>query len=337
MIGIVRDTAIAGAPPAIFGDGGRPSGGIVVHIDTARSVTARPGELDVIALSVIGGTRDSVDRIGPVEERLEHYLAESGVPAEVAFTKEDVVAIGELIGSIFVTFFLVFGLFSIAAGVMLIFLIFVMLAAERRSEMGMARAIGMSRLHLTEMFLAEGMAYNLGSAAVGALLGLAVAYLLVFVMGQIFGEFGLSISFHFNTQGFVIAYGLGVVLTFATVAFSAYRAANINIVRGHPRPAGAAAAARRESLSARRAEGVRRRAVDGGLDRAGDDLGGDRLPALRAGARVLRNPVRRRWAAGRVGSSSALVRRRGRLRRRGGGGAERSTCCGGSPSCRWRS
>ena len=231
VIGIVRDTSIAGAPPAIFGDGGRPSGGIVVHIDTARSVTARPGELDVIALSVIGGTRDSVARIGPVEERLEDYLAANGVPAEVAFTKEDVVAIGELIGSIFVTFFLVFGLFSIAAGVMLIFLIFVMLAAERRSEMGMARAVGMKRTQLTQMFLAEGMAYNLGSAAVGAVLGLAVAYALVFVMGQIFGEFGLSISFHFNPQGFVIAYGLGVVLTFATVAFSAYRAANINIVR----------------------------------------------------------------------------------------------------------
>ena len=42
----------------------------------------------------------------------------------------------------FVTIFLIFGLFSIAAGVLLIFLIFVMLAAERRSEMGMARAVG---------------------------------------------------------------------------------------------------------------------------------------------------------------------------------------------------
>ena len=67
---------------------------------------------------------------------------------------------------------MVFGLFSIAAGILLIFLIFVMLAAERRAEMGMARAIGMNRVHLTQMFLAEGMAYNLGSAAIGALLGL---------------------------------------------------------------------------------------------------------------------------------------------------------------------
>ena len=114
----------------------------------------------------------------------------------------------------------------------MIFLIFVMLAAERRSEMGMARAVGMQRLHLTESFLAEGMAYNVGSAAVGALLGLAVSFLLVLVLGRIFREaLGFGITFHFNWQGFLIAYSLGVVLTFATVAFSSFRIANLNIVR----------------------------------------------------------------------------------------------------------
>src|SRR5690606_13850535 len=74
-------------------------------------------------------------------------------------------------------------------------------------------------------------AYNLGSAAIGALLGLGVAWLLVTVMGNIFGEVGLAIAFHFNWQGFLIAYSLGVVLTFATVAYSSWRSANLNIVR----------------------------------------------------------------------------------------------------------
>ena len=96
----------------------------------------------------------------------------------------------------------------------------------------MARAVGMQRLHLTESFLAEGMAYNVGSAAVGALLGLAVAFLLVLALARIFSEaLGFGITFHFNWQGFLIAYSLGVVLTFATVAFSSFRIANLNIVR----------------------------------------------------------------------------------------------------------
>ena len=52
-------------------------------------------------------------------------------------------------------------LFSIMVGVLLIFLIFVMLAAARRSEMGMARAVGAKRSHLIQMFVFEGTAYAL--------------------------------------------------------------------------------------------------------------------------------------------------------------------------------
>ena len=57
--------------------------------------------------------------------------------------------------------------FSIAVGVLLIFLIFVMLAAERRAEMGMSRAVGLKRRHLTQMFLFEGTAYTLAASVVG--------------------------------------------------------------------------------------------------------------------------------------------------------------------------
>ena len=66
------------------------------------------------------------------------------------------------------SFFTTFGSFSIAAGILLIFLIFVMLAAERRGELGIARAVGTRRGHLVQMFLFEGLAYDLLAAAVGA-------------------------------------------------------------------------------------------------------------------------------------------------------------------------
>ena len=75
------------------------------------------------------------------------------------------------------------------------------------------------------------MADHLGSAAVGARLGLLVSALLVAVLKGIGEDVGLTIAFYFNWQGFVIAYCLGVVLTFVTVVFSAWRAANLNIVR----------------------------------------------------------------------------------------------------------
>ena len=226
VLDVVRDTAVTGAA------GDPTTGGMVVHIESLRALTGTPGS-SYIAVSSRGGTRGSLALDDPtVEDRIEAFIdSHPEANATILFTKEEAVAIGELIGSVFVTFFLVAGLFSITAGIMLIFLIFVMLAAERRPEMGMARAVGMNRLHLTESFLAEGMAYNVGSAAIGAVLGLGVAGLLIFVLVRIAADFGLSISFHFNPQAFVIAYSLGVVLTFATVIFSAYRAANLNIVR----------------------------------------------------------------------------------------------------------
>ena len=227
VLDVVRDTALTSAGT----DEGVPSGGMAVHIDTARTLLGTEGEIDVIVVSITGGTRDTLDKSDAVEEKLESFLDTSSVPAEIDITKKELVTIGELFGSFFVAFFLIMGLFSISSGVLLIVLIFIMLAAERRSEMGIARAVGMNRLHLTESFLAEGMAYNLGSAAVGALLGLGVAFGLIWVMARIFDDFGLNIVFHFNIQGFVIAYCLGVVLTFATVAFSSWRAANLNIVR----------------------------------------------------------------------------------------------------------
>ena len=174
VIDAVRDTSVTGGAAEEL-----TTGGIVVHIETLRQLTHTSG-YSYIAVSARGGTRDSVALSdSTIEERIEAFIdSHPEANAHILFTKEEFIAIGELIGSVFVTFFLIMGLFSIAAGIMLVFLIFIMLAAERRPEMGMARAVGMNRLHLTESFLAEGMAYNVGSAAVGALAGLAVAALL---------------------------------------------------------------------------------------------------------------------------------------------------------------
>ena len=224
VLGVVQDTSLTNQ--------GGDSGGLVMTLDQAWALTGEPGTLNTIEVSLQGGTRGTLDRIPAMETQLQSFIdqhPESG--AHIDVTKKDLVNIGTIAGSVFVTIFLVFGLFSMAAGILLIFLIFVMLAAERRSEMGMARAVGMNRLHLTEMFIAEGMAYNIGAALVGALLGLGVAWLLIFALGRIFSSFGLTIAFHVSIVGFVISYAAGVVVTFATVAFASWRAANLNIVR----------------------------------------------------------------------------------------------------------
>ena len=156
-------------------------------------------------------------------------------------SKNTVVAAAGIGGTVFTTVFTIFGIFSIFAGVLLIFLIFVMLAAERRSEMGMARAIGMQRGHLVQMFVSEGMIYDLVAAALGIVLGLAISFAMIGFLGSIFNTAAQQISselsgslftFRFNVTptSVVIAYTLGVLLTFAVVTFSSWRVSRLNIV-----------------------------------------------------------------------------------------------------------
>ena len=142
-------------------------------------------------------------------------------------------------GSFTTTFFMVFSLFSIAVGILLIFLIFVMLASARRSEMGMARAVGAKRRHLVQMFTFEGTAYSLVSAAVGVVLGLAVSAGMVLILNRLFASFDedFQMSIHFEPRTIVVAYCVGMLITFATVALSSYRVSRLNIVtaiRGLP-------------------------------------------------------------------------------------------------------
>src|SRR5438270_367793 len=145
--------------------------------------------------------------------------------------KKDAVHQAELFGNIFTTFFLVLGLFSIASGVMLIFMIFVMLAAERKPEMGMARAVGAQRGNLVQSFVSEGMAYSLLAGAVGAALGVAAAVALV--IGILQTGLGSDASFveaHVSPTSLIVSYCLGVVITFITVVVSSMQVSSINIV-----------------------------------------------------------------------------------------------------------
>jgi putative ABC transport system permease protein len=134
------------------------------------------------------------------------------------------------------TLFLALGLFSILAGAMLIVGIFVMLAEERKGEMGMLRAIGMRRRELVYTYYFEGVAYAAGSALAGTVVGVGVGYFLVLLAGSILRSEGIPQSatlqsFTVTGQSLVIAYVVGFILTLVTVVVACRRASQLNIVR----------------------------------------------------------------------------------------------------------
>jgi putative ABC transport system permease protein len=168
------------------------------------------------------GTDGTIDALGPV-------LRENELAAEPV--KRDAIEEADEGGETFTSIFLLFGQFSVAAGVLLIFLIFVMLAAERKHELGIARAVGMRRGHLMRMFAFEGAMYAVIASAIGSVLGVGVGWLMVRVLGEAFAGQGFDIRFATSPENIVIAFCLGMVLTFAVVLISSWRVSRLNVVR----------------------------------------------------------------------------------------------------------
>ncbi len=154
-------------------------------------------------------------------------------------SKQFVTDVAEVGGIALGTVFSSFGILSIIAGVLLIFLIFVMLAAERRSELGIARAVGMRRVHLVQMFVTEGLLYDLAAALVGLGLGLLVSYGMIGFMSGLLNNIvqqveGASAPIRFYWQAapssLIIAYCLGVILTFFVVTIASWNVSRLNII-----------------------------------------------------------------------------------------------------------
>ena len=233
----VAEAAVSVA--AIVDHDGTGSDGAAVLLPLARAqaLLAHEGEVRYVLVSNRGDATSGAALTDSVVRGTRAALAPLGL--ELQDVKRDGLELADQQGDVFMSVFTTFGSFSIVAGVLLIFLIFVMLSAERRTELGIARAVGTRREHVVQMFVFEGLAYDLGAAAVGAAFGVVIAFGMVSVLADAFGSTGLDIERAVSPRSLVIAYALGVLLTFVVVAVSAWRVSRLNIVaavRGLPEP-----------------------------------------------------------------------------------------------------
>ncbi len=201
--------------------------GMAVKLDWLQQQTGQEGLLTAVAVSNAGDIRSGMTLTDRVTGELKALFA--GDPVGIDTIKQELIDQAKLFSSIFTTFFLIFGLFSIAVGILLIVLIFTMLAAERRPEIGMARAIGAQRRQIVQQFVAEGAAYAIAAGLVGVVLGVGAAYAIGLSIAPLFGDF-LDIEPHVTPRSMVVAYCLGVVITFIAVVASSWKVSRLNIV-----------------------------------------------------------------------------------------------------------
>jgi putative ABC transport system permease protein len=235
---VLAGTALASARVRAivsYQGGGTDQAGMLVGLGPAQRLLGRPGEVKAIFVANRQGVGDTA--------RVTALLDRAAAPLRLTAyeTKQESIKLADQQGTAFMSMFTTFGSFSIAAGILLIFLIFVMLAAERRGELGIARAVGTRRRHLVQIFLYEGIAYDLIAAMIGALLGIGIAFLMVLAMASAFSaqDSSATITFAAKPASVAIAYAIGVLLTLLVVAVSAGRVSRMNIVsaiRNLPEP-----------------------------------------------------------------------------------------------------
>jgi putative ABC transport system permease protein len=200
---------------------------LIMPLSTAQSILGQEGKINAIYISNTGDRLEGAALSDQVKAFVDPFLTGSGLTINTY--KKSVLESADQEANAFTTIYIGFSLFSIAAGMLLIFLIFMMLAAARKPEMGIARAIGTKRAHLVQMFVFEGAAYDVGAAAVGILLGIGVTWCMVNIMSQLFSAGG-AIVFHIEPRSLAIAFLLGILVTFCTIFFASWRISRLNIV-----------------------------------------------------------------------------------------------------------
>ena len=128
--------------------------------------------------------------------------------------------------------FLVFGTFTIAAGVLLSLTIIMLLADVRRTELATARALGLKRSDARAMFVYEGTITALISGALGSVFGLFLAWIIAVGFTSIFRSVGAqSFAFAWTWDSFVAGWIWGALLSVLLLTCSAVYNAQLNIVR----------------------------------------------------------------------------------------------------------
>ena len=214
-----------GGPAPADGAGGATAG--------AAGPPAEPRTFTFV--SNTGGVEAGEPRSDAVAAKLKAALGPlTAQGTSVEKPKQSVLEAAEQAGNGLGSLFLFIGSFSVIAGVLLLVNIFVMLAEERKSELGMLRAIGMKRGRLVRSFIIEGTIYALVAALLGILIGLGVGRAVVVVAARIFSSFSdedtFNLAFRFTPISLVNGFAMGFLIAFVTVTLTSIRISRVNII-----------------------------------------------------------------------------------------------------------
>ena len=216
---------------------------IFMNLGFAQSVLGISSSVNIIAIANSGTVLGAVSKTGAVMEALN--LAVEKANSQIAgglsaypVLQDQLSTIRSQISNIS-DLYLALSLFAIAAGLILVVVIFYMLAEERMRDLGTLRAIGITRQKIVGGFISEGFVYTVLSCFVGSFLGIGIGFLMVYGFILIFGPtFSIPIretnilmaSFTVTTPDIIIGFAAGALATYAIIAAASYRISRFSIV-----------------------------------------------------------------------------------------------------------
>ena len=203
--------------------------------DAQRLMGLESDQVNAVLISNVGGIIEGNAATESVEKATRDLLEEAWPETEWALRNDKQSALregggGPSTGDIF----LMFSSFAILAGVMLIINIYAMLAEERRTEMGIMRAVAFKRQQLVMTFAYEGFVYSAIASVVGAVIGAALGALIVAGLSEIIAQDqsasleGLPLTIKPLTL--LLAGSAGLLISFVTAFITSIRISRLNIV-----------------------------------------------------------------------------------------------------------
>ncbi len=205
---------------------------IFVTLDDAQVVFQNEGQINEIRISNLGTAESGVAKSNDVSESVAKALSDLPERFDVKAVKQDTLAVSQQEGALFSNLLLVLAVLSVTASSALIVNVYVTLGEERKSELGLARAIGMKRRHLVLLFFFEGTIAALLAAAIGSVLGVGIGACILSVLNVAFyGEnlVGTSLTLHYDNLDLVIAFLVGALIAMLTITLSASKISRLSI------------------------------------------------------------------------------------------------------------
>ncbi len=206
--------------------------GTVASMAATSTVPFATPPTEIVAVSAEGGVFGDPAQLRVVADVLESRVAGMG-ELEVVAIKADLLEMAKTQGDSIGQLYVGIGGFSVIAGVLLLVNLFVMLAEERKTELGMLRALGFKRNHVVRAFAIEGAIYSVAAAAAGAIVGIGVGAVITHIAQSIFTSDGGDLAYRFTVKpgtllGAAVA---GLVISMVTVWATSIRIARLNVIR----------------------------------------------------------------------------------------------------------